>query len=69
MNARPPAQKGRKVVLHASRIIKRGTATRFTTVCGRMNAASRDGMNIAETETEVTCKFCLRVLGRARGAA
>lgn len=30
----------------------------FTTLCGRMNAASPDGMNIAATPAEVTCLFC-----------
>lgn len=34
----------------------------FTTLCGRMNAASADGMNIADTDEQVTCKFCLRLM-------
>lgn len=34
----------------------------FTTLCNRMNAGSRDGMNIAETDDKVTCKFCLRLM-------
>lgn len=39
--------------------------TTYTTLCGRMNAASSDGMNVAETEAEVTCKFCLRIMAAA----
>ena len=32
-----------------------------TTLCGRMRSLT-DGMNVGD---EVTCKFCLRILGRA----
>jgi len=59
---------GRKMVLHVSRVVTRGTATLYTTLCGRTNAASRDGMNIADTAAGVTCKLCLRALARIRGA-
>jgi len=37
-----------------------GTTT--TTLCGRMNAACSDGMNIADDDAYVTCRFCLRQL-------
>ncbi len=57
-----------KMVLHASRVVTRGTASRYTTVCGRTNKASRDGMNIADSAAEVTCKFCLRAIARVGGA-
>ena len=61
-------QHGKKMVLHASRMVTRGFATRYTTLCGRTNAKSRDGMNIADTVAGVTCKFCLRALANAGGA-
>jgi len=48
------------MILHASRIVRRADCTIYTTLCGRMNARSRDGMNIADTAAEVTCKLCLR---------
>lgn len=34
--------------------------TNYRTLCGRMNARCDDGMNVAETDEKVTCKFCLR---------
>ena len=34
-----------------------GTLTR--SLCGRLNAACRDGMNLTHKPEEVTCKFCL----------
>lgn len=37
--------------------------TTWTTLCGRTNRASLDGMNIADTDAEVTCKFCLKKMG------
>ncbi len=37
--------------------------TTWGTLCGRMNRASTDGMNIAQTDAEVTCKFCLSRMG------
>ncbi|WP_372364215.1 hypothetical protein ACCQ07_22155 (plasmid) [Xanthomonas sp. NCPPB 3583] len=44
--------------------------TKTTTLCGRMNARSRDGMNIAGADEAVTCKFCLAKAARlARAAA
>lgn len=49
-----------KPVLHASRqVVKRSGATLTTTLCGRMSGKSVDGMNIADTPGEVTCKICL----------
>ena len=33
--------------------------TNYRTLCGRTNRASTDGMNVAETDDAVTCKFCL----------
>ena len=53
---------GRGMVLHAGRRIERPGVTRTTTLCGRMNARSRDGMNIAGDGEAVTCKFCLAKL-------
>ncbi len=46
--------------LHKDRQVNlRNGATRFTTLCGRMNRRCSDGMNIADTDEQVTCKFCL----------
>jgi hypothetical protein len=46
--------------LHKDKQVDRGNgATRFTTLCGRMNKRCSDGMNIADTDAEVTCAFCL----------
>lgn len=60
---------GRGMVLHAGRRIVRPGVTRTTTLCGRMNARSRDGMNIADTGEAVTCKFCLAKLRESVPAA
>lgn len=50
-----------KMKLHKGKRVKIGTdAYRLTTLCGRMNASFNDGMNIAETDKQVTCKFCLK---------
>lgn len=38
----------------------RDGSTLTTTLCQRMNQASGDGMNIADTPEGVTCKFCLK---------
>lgn len=37
-----------------------GTLT--TTLCGRMNNASQDGMNSSAESNQVTCGFCLKKL-------
>jgi hypothetical protein len=50
------------MIQHASKIIHHANRTVYTTVCGRMNAKSQDGMNIAEKKSDVTCKFCLKRL-------
>lgn len=50
--------------LHKDRQVIRPGRTIYTTLCGRMNRQSRDGMNIAATDAEVTCKFCIRLMGR-----
>ena len=31
-----------------------------TSLCGRLNAASRDGMNLTGNESEVTCQYCIK---------
>lgn len=56
-------------VLHHSMIILRTDRTIYTTLCGRMNAKSRDGMNIANKREEVTCKFCLSILAKKEAKA
>lgn len=33
-----------------------------TTLCGRQSLESKDGTNVAESVTGITCKFCLRLL-------
>jgi hypothetical protein len=46
--------------LHKDKQVDRGNgSTLFTTLCGRMNRRSNDGMNIADTDDQVTCAFCL----------
>ncbi|CAJ19878.1 hypothetical protein [Xanthomonas axonopodis] len=57
------------MTLHASRRIERMGMTKTTTLCGRMNARSRDGMNIAGADEAVTCKFCLAKAARLAKAA
>jgi len=56
-------QKVQTMRLHKSRVRKNafgGVTT--TTECGRTNAASDNGMNIATSDNEVTCKFCLKLM-------
>lgn len=51
-----------RAVLHQSKVVERRGMTLTTTLCGRMNSGSKDGMNIASADELVTCKFCLRAL-------
>lgn len=37
--------------------------TNYRTLCRRTNRQSRDGMNVAATDSAVTCKCCLRLMG------
>jgi hypothetical protein len=58
------------MVLHKDRQVDLGNgATRYTTLCRRMNRRSSDGMNIAHTDAEVTCKLCLAKMkeGKSHG--
>ena len=34
-------------------------------LCGRLNKASTDGMNVTHDRSQVTCGFCLRALAAA----
>lgn len=43
--------------------------TNYRTLCGRTNARCDDGMNVAETDDAVTCKFCLRRMAAALPAS
>lgn len=54
----------RSMVLHkdANRPNQWG-GTNYRTLCGRTNSACSDGMNVAETDAGVTCKFCLARMG------
>lgn len=53
--------------MHKDRQVNLGAgAIRYTTLCGRMNRRSADGMNIADSDAEVTCSFCLE---KMKGAA
>lgn len=40
--------------------------TTYGSLCGRLNAQCEDGMNVALTDEEVTCKFCLRIMAAKR---
>lgn len=53
----------KRKVLHKSRVVSFSGYTRTTTVCG-INKIVSDGMNIADTDAEVTCKFCLKFIHR-----
>ena len=35
---------------------------RYRTLCGRTNRQCTDGMNIADSDAAVTCKFCLSIM-------
>ena len=48
-------------VLHKSHVIHRPHVTITTTQC-RRHVNTSDGMNIAERDEDVTCKFCLRLM-------
>lgn len=51
--------------MHKGRVIERPGYTRTTTLCGRMNRANPDGMNIAANDATVTCRFCLKQMETA----
>ena len=36
--------------------------TTFTTQCRRVSNRGHDGMNIADADTDVNCKFCRRII-------
>lgn len=48
-------------IMHASRVIQRGSTTITSTLCGRSRMTS-DGSNIADSADGVTCKFCLKMV-------
>ena len=54
------------MILHEAKKAERKGHTVYTTLCGRMNKQSHDGMNIADTAAQVTCKFCLRAMKREK---
>lgn len=37
-------------------------STKTSSLCGRLNNASTDGMNVTDVLEDVTCKFCLKLL-------
>ena len=39
-----------------------GKGTLTSSLCGKLNAGSRDGMNITPDRAEVTCSYCLKRL-------
>ncbi len=52
-----------KMVLHKeNNRPNRYGGTNYGTLCRRTNRQSRDGMNIAFIDDEVTCKFCLKLM-------
>jgi hypothetical protein len=61
-------EKSARVVMHQSRVRNLANRTITSTLCGR-NRTTGDGMNIAETQAQVTCKFCLRAIARATKGA
>lgn len=36
--------------------------TNYRTLCRRTNRSCDDGMNVADSDDEVTCKFCLNIM-------
>ena len=48
-----------------NRMNKQGGMT-LTTTCGRSSLRSDDGMNVALSDREVTCKFCLSIMKRRK---
>jgi hypothetical protein len=40
--------------------------TTFTTQCRRVSNRGHDGMNIADADAEVTCKFCRQIIDEGR---
>lgn len=55
---------GRKV-LHKSHVIHRTHVTIITTQC-RRHVNTSDGMNIADRDEDVTCKFCLGIMDHTK---
>jgi hypothetical protein len=57
-------QRKPRVVMHLS-VTRPGAwgGTLTTALCGRLRTLN-DGMNLAETEKDVTCKFCLKMLAK-----
>lgn len=41
-------------------------STKTGSLCGRLNNASVDGMNVTDKRRDVTCKFCLKLMGGAK---
>jgi hypothetical protein len=54
------------VKVHMAKVIKNvwgiEGAMKTTSLCGRLNNACRDGMNVTDATSQVTCKFCLALL-------
>ncbi len=49
------------IVFHKSLILHRGHVTITRTLCRRVRRNMAD-MNIADLDSDVTCKFCLRLM-------
>jgi hypothetical protein len=51
------------VKVHLSKVTpNRWGGFNTTSLCGRLNKQSRDGMNLTATRNEVTCGFCLKLM-------
>lgn len=46
--------------VHKLKVTSRWGGTMSGSVCGRLNSACADGMNVSDKDAEVTCRFCLR---------
>lgn len=57
--------------VHKAKAFRRWGGVGTTSLCGRLNAGSRDGMNVTDADNEVTCAFCLKRMAspNAGGAA
>jgi hypothetical protein len=52
-----------RLAVHQSKVVQRRQHTITGTSCNRMSNAG-DDLNVADSDVEVTCKFCLRIMRR-----
>lgn len=55
---------GSSMKVHKAKRREMWGGLKVSSLCGRLNNACKDVMNITDTDTEVTCGFCLKALKR-----